>query len=125
MYIGIVGLLLAVIGLAALLYPIYLDQYDIYGIEVSCGNALRSDLSQAARADHHDLVTHCDTALRHRTAGASRLGDSRGCHRMVARHRVPDGLGAHPPIKAQSKQEAASARAQFNQSKLDSFDCLV
>ena len=29
------------IGLAALLYPIYLDQYDIYGIEVSCGNALR------------------------------------------------------------------------------------
>jgi hypothetical protein len=58
------------IGLAALLYPIYLDQYDIYGIEVSCGNALRSDLSQAARADRHGLATLCGTALLVRRAWA-------------------------------------------------------
>jgi hypothetical protein len=70
MYIGIAGLLLAVIGMAALLYPIYLDQYDVYGIKVSCGNALRSDFSQAARGAHHDLVTQCDTALLVRRAWA-------------------------------------------------------
>jgi hypothetical protein len=70
MYLGIAGLLLAVIGLAALLYPIYLDQYDAYGIKVSCGNALRSDFSQAAQDDHHDLVTQCDTALLVRRAWA-------------------------------------------------------
>ena len=70
MYMGIAGLLMAVIGLAALLYPIYLDQYDVYGIKVSCGNALRSDFSQAAQGDHHDLVTQCDTALLVRRAWA-------------------------------------------------------
>jgi hypothetical protein len=70
MYIGIVGLLLAVIGLAALLYPIYLDQYDAYGIKVSCGYALRSDLGQAAQSDRHDLVAQCGTALLVRRAWA-------------------------------------------------------
>jgi hypothetical protein len=70
MYIGIAGLLLAAIGLAALLYPIYLDQYDVYGIRVGCGNGLRSDLSQAAQGEHHDLVTQCDTALLVRRAWA-------------------------------------------------------
>jgi hypothetical protein len=70
MYIGIAGLLLAVIGLAALLYPIYLDQYDVYGIKVSCGNGLRSDLSQAAQTDRPDLVTQCDTELLVRRAWA-------------------------------------------------------
>jgi hypothetical protein len=70
MYIGIAGPLLAVIGLAALLYPIYLDQYDVYGIKVGCGNALLSDLSQAAQGEHHDLVTQCDTALLVRRAWA-------------------------------------------------------
>jgi len=70
MYMGIAGLLLTVIGLAALLYPIYLDQYDVYGIKVSCGDALRSDLSQAAQGEHHDLVTQCDAALLVRRAWA-------------------------------------------------------
>jgi hypothetical protein len=70
MYIGIAGLLLAAIGLAALVYPIYLDQYDVYGIKVSCGNGFRSDLSQAGQTDRHDLVTQCDTALLVRRAWA-------------------------------------------------------
>jgi hypothetical protein len=69
-YLGIAGLLLAVIGLAALLYPIYLDQYDHYGIEVSCGTGLRADLTQAAQADNHGLVSQCDTALLLRRAWA-------------------------------------------------------
>ena len=65
MYIA--GLLPAVIGLAALVYPIYLDQYDA---EVSCGNGLSSDLSQPAQTDRHDLVTQCHTALLVRRAWA-------------------------------------------------------
>lgn len=69
-YLGIAGLLLAVIGLAALLYPIYLDQYDVYGIKVSCGNALRSDLTQAGQSGRRDLVSQCDTALLVRRAWA-------------------------------------------------------
>ena len=68
-YLGIAGLLLAVIGLAALLYPVYLGQYDHYGIEVSCGTGLRSDLTQAAQADHY-LLSQCDTALLLRRAWA-------------------------------------------------------
>jgi hypothetical protein len=69
-HLGIAGLLLAVVGVAALLYPIYLDQYDHYGIAVSCGTGLRSDLTQAAQADRHDLVSRCDTALLLRRAWA-------------------------------------------------------
>ncbi len=70
MSIGIAGLLLAVIGLAALLYPIYLDQYDVYGIKITCGNCLRSNLGQAAQADGHDTARQCGTALLVRRAWA-------------------------------------------------------
>ena len=69
-YLGIAGLLLAVVGVAALLYPVYLDQYDHYGIAVSCGTGLRSDLTQAAQAANHGLVSQCDTALLLRRAWA-------------------------------------------------------
>ncbi|CNI87198.1 transmembrane protein [Mycobacterium tuberculosis] len=68
--LGIAGLLLAIIGVAALVYPIYLDQYDHYGIEVSCGTGLRSDLTQAAQPDNHGLVGQCDTAVLVRRAWA-------------------------------------------------------
>ncbi|WP_236952635.1 hypothetical protein [Mycobacterium tuberculosis] len=47
MFIGITGLLLAVIGLMALWFPVYLDQYDAYGIKVTCGSGWRSNLTQA------------------------------------------------------------------------------
>jgi hypothetical protein len=70
MYMGIAGLLLAVIGLAALWYPIYLDRYDVYGIKIGCGNALRSDLTQAGQSGRRDLVAQCDTALLVRRAWA-------------------------------------------------------
>lgn len=73
MCIGMAGVLLAVIGLAALLYPIYLDQYDAYGIKITCGSCLRSDLGQAgeaSRADGHNAVRQCDTALLVRRAWA-------------------------------------------------------
>ena len=44
--------------------------YDVYGIKVSCGSGLSSDLSQAAQTDRHDLVTQCHTALLVRRAWA-------------------------------------------------------
>lgn len=74
MFIGITGLLLAVIGLMALWFPVYLDQYDAYGIKVTCGSGWRSNLTQVLYADGNDntqaLVTRCDTALLVRRAWA-------------------------------------------------------
>jgi len=54
---------LALIGLAALWFPISLDQYDPYGFPVRCGNGFSSNLTQAAQVDAGDLVTKCGTAL--------------------------------------------------------------
>ena len=64
---GIAGLALALIGLLALWFPVYLDQYDLYGVKVACGNGFSSNLDQAAQAK---LVTQCDTALLVRRAWA-------------------------------------------------------
>ncbi|MEB3984088.1 hypothetical protein OQ968_22830 [Mycobacterium sp. 663a-19] len=65
--IGIAGLALALIGLLALAYPVYLDQFDLYGVQVACGNGFSADLNQAAQAH---LATRCDTALIIRRAWA-------------------------------------------------------
>ncbi|OBK22563.1 hypothetical protein A5634_07225 [Mycobacterium asiaticum] len=59
-YIGIVGLIVGFIGLGAMWFPVYLDQFDIYGIQVSCGNGLSSHLHGEGGAA---LVSRCDTAL--------------------------------------------------------------
>jgi hypothetical protein len=69
-YLGVAGLALAIIGLLALWFPIYLDQYDPYGIKVTCGNRFTSNLTQAVQANGGDLVTRCDTALLTRRAWA-------------------------------------------------------
>lgn len=61
------GLALAVIGLMALWFPVYLNQYDVYGVKVTCGNGFSSNLNQATQAN---LVTKCDTALLVRRAWA-------------------------------------------------------
>jgi hypothetical protein len=66
-FLGVAGLALALIGLMALWFPVYLDQYDIYGVKVTCGNGFSSNLNQAAQAN---LVTKCDTALLVRRAWA-------------------------------------------------------
>jgi hypothetical protein len=63
MYIGIAGVLLAAFGLGAMLYPVHLNAYDMYGIKVSCGNAFHSNLSQAAETHGHDFVTQCGNAV--------------------------------------------------------------
>jgi hypothetical protein len=64
---GAAGLALALFGLMALWFPVYLDQYDLYGVKVACGNGFSSNLNQAAQAN---LVTNCDTALLVRRAWA-------------------------------------------------------
>jgi hypothetical protein len=64
---GVAGLALAVVGLMALWFPVYLHQYDLYGVKVSCGNGFSSNLNQAAQAN---LVTKCDSALLVRRAWA-------------------------------------------------------
>jgi hypothetical protein len=63
MYLGIAGVLLAVIGVAALWFPVYLDQYDLYGIQVACGRGFSSSLTQAAQAGNGNMVDRCGTAL--------------------------------------------------------------
>ena len=61
--IAIVGALLVVVGLLALWFPVYLSQYDQYGVQIACGRGFSSNLSQAADAGGHGLVAQCGTAL--------------------------------------------------------------
>jgi len=63
LYIAIVGASLVVVGLLALWFPVYLSQYDHYGVQIACGRGFSSNLSQASDAGGQGLVAQCDTAL--------------------------------------------------------------
>ena len=63
LYLAIVGALLVVVGLLALWFPVYLSQYDHYGIQIACGRGFSADLSQATEANGNGLVAQCGTAL--------------------------------------------------------------
>jgi hypothetical protein len=63
MFIGLAGLLLMVVGLLALWFPVYLDQYDQYGMQITCGRGFVSNLTQVTHAGGNGLVTRCGTAL--------------------------------------------------------------
>jgi hypothetical protein len=63
LFLGIVGALLVVVGLLALWFPVYLSQYDQYGMQISCGRGFSANLSQAANAHRDGLVAQCGTAL--------------------------------------------------------------
>lgn len=63
LYLGIVAAALVVIGLLALWFPVYLSQYDQYGMQIVCGRGFSADLSQAANANGNGLVSQCGTAL--------------------------------------------------------------
>ncbi|MGH3562524.1 MAG: hypothetical protein ACRDTN_12175 [Mycobacterium sp.] len=45
------GIVLLAGGLLALWFPVFLDDYDRYGIQVKCGNGFYSQLTQAATDD--------------------------------------------------------------------------
>ena len=64
------GALLAVVGLLALRWPIYLNHYDQFGMQINCGMGFNSNLAQAADADGGGLVAQCGTALLIRRAWA-------------------------------------------------------
>jgi hypothetical protein len=51
-----VGAVLIVVGLLALWFPVYLSQYDQYGMQISCGRGFSANLSQAADANGRGLV---------------------------------------------------------------------
>lgn len=68
-YIGIAGLLLGFIGLAALWFPVYLNQYDAYGIKISCGNGIGFQLAQISH-DANAPTSGCGSALLIRRAWA-------------------------------------------------------
>jgi hypothetical protein len=60
-YLGVAGLALAAIGLAALWLPISLGQHDVYGFPIKCGNGFKSDFGQVAESS--DLTAKCGSAL--------------------------------------------------------------
>jgi hypothetical protein len=61
-----------VTGLLALWWPVYLDQYDQYGVRISCGRGFLGNLSHdvVAGSDGGSIVDRCDTALLIRRAWA-------------------------------------------------------
>jgi hypothetical protein len=61
--LGGAAALMVVIGLLALWFPVYLSQYDQYGIQIACGRGFSADMSQAAAAQGTGLVAQCGTAL--------------------------------------------------------------
>lgn len=63
LFLGIAGALLVVIGLLALWFPVYLNQYDPYGMQIACGSGFSANLSQAADTNGDGLVAQCGTAL--------------------------------------------------------------
>jgi hypothetical protein len=63
LFLGIAGAVLVVVGLLALWFPVYLSQYDQYGMQISCGRGFSANLSQAADANGDGLVAQCGTAL--------------------------------------------------------------
>ena len=63
-YTGIAAAVVLAIGLFALNFPVFLNDYDQYGWQINCGKGYWSELSQAAAAvGARDYVDECETAL--------------------------------------------------------------
>lgn len=60
MLLGVAGLVLALIGLAALWFPVALDQHDAYGFPIECGNGFTAKVPQL---DGGEVVDKCESAL--------------------------------------------------------------
>lgn len=58
------GGILVIIGLFALRFPVYIDDFDQWGWQVKCGSGLSADFAQAAAATNADhFVSDCETAV--------------------------------------------------------------
>jgi hypothetical protein len=63
-YTGIVAAVVLGVGLFALNFPVFLDDYDQYGWQINCGTGYISELTQAAAAvGEKDYVDECETSL--------------------------------------------------------------
>jgi hypothetical protein len=70
----LIGTVLLAGALVALGFPVYLDSYDRWGIQIKCGTGYHSQLLQATIADQQpaqqsgpaDYVDHCKSAVQHR-----------------------------------------------------------
>jgi hypothetical protein len=68
-YTGIVAAVVLGIGLFALNFPVFLDDFDQYGWQIKCGTGYVTDLSQAAAAvGGTNYVDACQSALLMRRA---------------------------------------------------------
>lgn len=70
----IVGSVLLVAGLVALAVPVFLDEYDSYGIAIGCGNGFHSQLTQAAADDRVDQCMRTLALRRAEALPAASLG---------------------------------------------------
>jgi hypothetical protein len=55
---GAIAVTLLTIGLLALRWPVYLPEFDAWGIQVKCGSGFSADLTQARFADATDRCQH-------------------------------------------------------------------
>ena len=71
----LIGTVLLAGALVALCFPVYLDSYDRWGIQITCGTGYHSQLLQATIADQQpaqqsrpatNYVDHCKSAVLHR-----------------------------------------------------------
>ena len=63
-YAVIGGAVLVFVGLFALRFPVFIDDFDQWGWQIKCGTGLGADLSQAAAATNGTgLVGKCESAL--------------------------------------------------------------
>jgi hypothetical protein len=61
-YIGIAGAVVFGIGLYLLSLPVYLDDFDQFGMQIPCGSGYASHLVQASAAGQ-EYVDKCGSAL--------------------------------------------------------------
>ncbi|MGX9789404.1 hypothetical protein [Mycobacterium sp. MMS18-G62] len=63
-YTGIVSAVVLAIGLFALRFPVFLDDYDQWGWQINCGTGYVSELTQATAATGPaNYVDECESAL--------------------------------------------------------------
>ena len=63
-YPGIAAAVVLAVGLLALNFPVFLDDYDQYGWQIKCGTGYLSELTQAAASvGEKNYVDECETAL--------------------------------------------------------------
>jgi hypothetical protein len=67
-YIGIAGAVVLAIGLYLLSLPVYLDDFDQFGMQIPCGSGYSAHLVQATAAGQ-EYVDKCGSAVMTRRLG--------------------------------------------------------